>query len=156
MPSRLKSLLFLLGLAGTSATAEPFPADSPEHQALTAAAPALTDTAFTLREDYWNGILTTATGRAVKLQLFKRNVYGLFLGVAPSSLPPGAKLHLHIFDSDNTEVATAVSKAGEAAVALNFENTLKSGLFLILMRVEMPPGPLAASDIPAAMFYGWK
>jgi hypothetical protein len=65
-------------------------------------------------------------------------------------------LHLHIFDGENAEVAKAAGEPGAAAVALNFENTLKSGLFLILMRVELPPGPLAEAEVPAVMFYGWK
>lgn len=148
--------LLLLCLVAIQTEAAPFPADSPEHQALTAAGPALADEVFALREDYWNGELTTSTGRAVKLQFFKRNTYSLFFGVAPSSLPPGASLHLNIFDSENEEVAAASGKPGEAAVALTFENTIKSGSFLILMRVDVPPGPLAAADIPAVLFYGWK
>lgn len=148
--------LLLLCLSAIRLESAPFPADSPEHQALTAATDALGDPAFALREDYWNGELTTSTGRAVKLQFFKRNVYSLFFGVAPSELPPGASLHLNIFDSANEEVAAANGKPGEAAVALTFENTIKSGSFLVLMRVDVPPGPLAAADIPAVLFYGWK
>lgn len=148
--------LLLLCIAAMRLEASPFPVDSPEHQALTAASNALGDPAFALREDYWNGELTTRTGRAIKLQFFKRNIYSLFVGVAPSELPPGASLHLNIFDSANEEVAAASGKPGEAAVALTFENTIKSGSFLVLMRVDVPPGPLAEADVPAVLFYGWK
>lgn len=148
--------LLLLCLVTIRTEADTFPVDSPEHQALTAAGPALADVAFALREDYWNGELTTSTGKAVKLQFFKRNTYSLFFGTAPSALPPGSSLHLNIFNTENEEVAAVSGKPGEAAVALTFENTIKSGSFLILMRVDVPPGPFAAADIPAVLFYGWK
>jgi hypothetical protein len=136
--------------------ASPYPVDSPEHQALSAASPSLADEAFSLRQDYWKGDLTTRAGTALKLQFFKGNTYRLFFGVAPSALAPGAILHLHLIDSSNAEVSHAAGKPGEAAVALHFENTLKTGLYLVLMRVELPPGPLTETEVPAAMFYGWQ
>lgn len=133
-----------------------FPADSPEYQALALAAPAIEEEDFSLREDYWRGILSGETGRALKLQFFKRNEYRLYLGVSPESLPPKAKLDLRIFDSENQEVAAMMGEPDEAAVELVFENKVRTGLFLVLMRVEVPPGPLAVSDVPAVLFYGWK
>ena len=133
-----------------------FPPDSPEHQALTAASPFLGDEAFTLRQDYWRGKISPTTGRAVKLQFFKRNVYQLFFGATPADLPPKSKLFLHIYDAENQEVAKAEGEMGAAAVALEFNNTLASGIYLVLMRIESPPGPFAASDVPSVMFYGWK
>jgi len=135
---------------------ERFPEDSPEHQALTAAGPSLADEAFSLRQEYWEGVLTGRTGRAVRLQFFKHNVYGLFLGVAPSALPPGGRLDLRIYDSDNREVAKAIGEPDEAAVALLFDNDLGSGTYLVLMRVDFAPGPFPETGIPAALFYGWK
>lgn len=136
--------------------ASPYPPDSPEHQALSAASPSLADESFSLRQDYWKGQLTTRAGTALKLQFFKGNTYRLFFGVAPSALAPGATLHLHLIDSENAEVSHAAGKPGEAAVALHFENTRKTGLYLVLMRVELPPGPLTETEVPAAMFYGWQ
>lgn len=137
-------------------SAEGFPQNSPEHQALTVAGPYLADEAFALREGFWKGVLTSHTGRAVRLQFFKRNHYQLFLGVAPDALPKGGRLQVHVFDSENAEVAGVTGEPGQPAVALDFNNTLGSGLYLVLMRVDIPPGPLAETEIPAALFYGWK
>ncbi len=148
------SVALLLPLVATGA--EPFPPDSPEHQALTTASESLGDPDFTLREEYWKGAITLSTGRAVRLQFFKRNHYRLFLGAAPPALPKGARLHLHLFDAENTEIATASGEPGEAAVALDFENTVGTGLYLVLMRIEAPPSPLIGEDVPAVLFYGWK
>lgn len=148
--------LALSGVLAGSARGQAFSEDAPEHQALTLASEALGDPDFTLRQDYWKGLVTPSSGRAVRLQFFKRNLYRLYFGVAPSELPKGAKLHLHIFDSENEEVATAAGAPGASAVTLAFENTLKTGLYLVLMRVELPPGPLAGDDMKAVLFYGWK
>lgn len=136
--------------------ASPFPPDAPEHEALTAAGPFLGDEKFSLRQDYWQGVLTTKAGTAVKLQFFKGNTYRLFFGVAPSTLPKDGTLQLYLFNAANEEVARAIGEPGKPALALHFENTLGTGLYLILMRVELPPGPLAEEDVPAVMFYGWQ
>lgn len=148
--------LLLSGVLAGSARGQAFPVDAPEHQALTLASEALGDPNFTLRQDYWKGLVTPSAGRAVRLQFFKRNLYRLYFGVSPTELPKGAKLHLHIFDSKNKEVATAAAEPGTAAVTLAFENTLRTGVYLILMRVELPPGPLAGEEMKAVLFYGWK
>lgn len=158
-PAAWIPLAFLLAFwPGKAAPGEakPFPPDSPEHQALTAASPSLGDEAFTLRQDYWKGTLTTTSGRALRLQFFKGNTYRLFFGAAPSSLPAGARLHLHVFDSEEEEVAVATGEPDEAAVALHLEDAGKTGLYLILMRVEPRPGPAAETEVPAALFYGWQ
>jgi len=153
----LRLLLAVIVLAGSSGlAADAFPPESPEHQALVAAGPDLGDETFTLREDYWKGLLTTQTGRALRLQFFKRNHYRLFLGVAPESLPPGAKLQIHVYDAENEEVASAVGEAGEASLGLTFENDRKTGLYLILLRIDVPPGPFPEKEVPAVLFYGWR
>lgn len=155
---KLQRLAFVsLTLAATGLVADDrYPEDSPEHQALSLATESLEEKGFSLREDYWSGILSGETGRALKLQFFKRNEYRLYLGVSPDSLPPKAKLDLRIFDSKNVEVAAMMGEPDEAAVELIFENKVRTGLFLVLMRVEVPPGPLAVSEVPAVLFYGWK
>lgn len=135
---------------------EGYPVDSPEHQALSLASGDLGDEDFSLRQDHWSGVLSGQTGRAFKLQFFKRNVYKLYLGAAPATLPAGAKLDLRIFDSENREVAAVLGEPDGAAVALEFDNTVGTGLFLVLMRVEVPPGPLLVSDVDAVLYYGWK
>jgi hypothetical protein len=128
--------LLLSGVFAGSAGGQAFPVDAPEHQALTIASEALGDPDFTLRQDYWKGLVTPSAGRAVRLQFFKRNLYRLYFGVSPTELPKG--------------------EPGAAAVTLAFENTLRTGVYLILMRVELPPGPLAGEEMKAVLFYGWK
>lgn len=135
---------------------KPFPKDSPEHQALTAASPYLGNDAFTLRNDYWTGAVTTDAGTAVRLQFFKGNVYRLFLGASPPKLPEGARLHLHIFNDQSEEVISASSPAGQPAVVLNFEKVRKTGQYLVLMRIEPRPGPAAPVAVPSVLFYGWE
>lgn len=154
--NRIRAILLACACLARLGFAESFPENSPEHQALTAAGPFLADEAFALREGFWKGVLTSHTGRAVRLQFFKRNHYQLFLGVAPDTLPKGARLQLHIFDSENQEIASVTGDEGKAAVNLDFNNTHGSGLYLVLMRIAIPPGPLAETELPAALFYGWK
>lgn len=144
-------------LSATALAAEDrYPEDSPEHQALSLAQESLAESGFSLREDYWQGILSGDTGKALRLQFFKRNEYRLYVGVAPKALPPKGKLDLRIFDSENNEVAAMMGEPDEAAVELTFNNKVRTGLFLVLMRIEVPPGPLEVSDVPAVLFYGWK
>jgi len=147
---------FVTAVEAQSLRASPFPPDAPEHEALTEASAFLGDEKFSLRQDYWQGALTTKAGTAIRLQFFKGNTYRLFFGVAPSTLPKDGKLQLHLYNAANEEVAGATGEAGKPALALHFENTLKTGLYLVLMRVELPPGPLAEEEVPAVMFYGWQ
>lgn len=160
-PLLLCTALSLIGAAGPLGAADgdppkPFPKDSPEHQALTASSPYLGNDAFTLRNDYWTGSVSTASGTAVRLQFFKGNLYRLFLGAAPGQIPEGAKLHLHIFNDKSEEVISASGEPGEAAVVLNFEKVRKTGLYLVLMRVEPRPGPATEAKVPCVLFYGWE
>ncbi len=149
--------IVLLTLAAASLRADDrYPKDSPEHQALSLATDALGEEGFSLREDYWKGIVSGETGRALKLQFFKRNEYRLYFGVSPDVLPPKAKLDLRIFDAKNEQVAAMMGEPDEAALELIFENKVRTGLFLVLMRIEVPPGPLKVADVPAVLFYGWK
>jgi len=148
--------IMMTGFAAPTPGSEPEEEESPVYQAITVARDYLEDESFYLREDPWMGTLLPKTGRAVRLQLFKRNHYRFFLGVTPSKLPPKAKVHLRLLNEDNEEVAAMTGEPGATAVSLEFENRLKSGLYLVLMGVEAPPGPLAEEEIPVALFYGWK
>jgi len=145
-----------LPLAGAEAPAEPYPEDSPEHQALSLASPFLGDSEFKMRNEYWTGRLSTASGRAVRLQFFKGNLYRLFLGVAPTGLPPGARVQIHVVDDQSEVVAAAEGEPGEAAVALFLEEPPRTGLYLVLMSIDAGPGPLAEIEAEAVLFYGWK
>ena len=152
--------LALLALAGSNFAQEEkektFPKTSPEHQALTASSPYLGNDKFTLRNDYWKGALSTDNGTAIRLQFFKGNTYRFFLGADTTALPAGAKLHLHIFDTKEKEVATSSGQAGQPSVALHLEKVRKTDSYLILMRVEPQAGPAAVVKVPAALFYGWE
>lgn len=153
------ALLLVSSLPGSSVEsggAKPFPPDSPEHQALVLASPFLGNEAFTLRNDYWKNEVSTESGKAVRLQFFKGNTYRLFFGASTEALPKTAKLHLHIFDSKDKEVATVAGEPGQAAVALHFEKTKKTGLYLVLMRIEPQPGPAQEVSVPSVLFYGWE
>ncbi|MCB1088641.1 MAG: hypothetical protein KDM63_16505 [Verrucomicrobiae bacterium] len=155
----LLACLMLSGIERSRAEDEPpkpFPKNSPEHQALTASSPYLGNDAFTLRNDYWTGTVSTLSGTAVRLQFFKGNIYRLFFGVGTDQFPEGARLHLHIFDEKSDEVISASGEAGQAAVVLNFEKVRKTGLYLVLMRIEPRPGPAAEVLVPSVLFYGWE
>ncbi|MCB1066454.1 MAG: hypothetical protein KDN20_26490 [Verrucomicrobiae bacterium] len=136
--------------------AKPFPPTSAEHQALTASSPYLGNDAFTLRNDYWKGTVSTDSGTAVRLQFFKGNTYRLIFGVSTDHLPKTARLHLHIFDSKEKEVSTVAGEPGQAAIVLNFEKNRKTDLYLVLMRIEPQVGPTAPVEVPSVLFYGWE
>lgn len=136
--------------------AKPFPADSGEHQALSAATRYLGNDDFTIRNDYWKGIVTTSKGTALRLQFFKGNTYRLFYGVSTKTLPEDARLHLHLFDAKEKEVASISGAPGQAAIALNLEKVRKTGLYLVLMRIEPREGPSVEIEVPSVLFYGWE
>lgn len=136
--------------------AKPFPADSGEHQALSAATRYLGNDDFTIRNDYWKGIVTTSKGTALRLQFFKGNTYRLFYGVSTKTLPEDARLHLHLFDAKEKEVASISGAPGQAAIVLNLEKVRKTGLYLVLMRIEPREGPSVEIEVPSVLFYGWE
>ena len=152
----VQAAFFVASLAqGSGEEPKLFPPNSPEHQALSAATPYLGDDDFYLRNDYWQGKITADSGTAMRLQFFKGNTYRLFLGATKDELPENAKLHLHIFDKNSKEVASSTSKAGESAAVLS-QKIRKTGLYLILMRIEVPEGTGDGLSIPCVLFYGWK
>jgi len=150
------SILFLTTSAKTAdPSANPFPPNSPEHAALNAASEFLTNDAFLLRQDYWQGTLTTETGKALKLQFFKGNRYRFFFALSKDSLPDKALLHLHIYDKASHEVASATSQNSSNVVDLDFKPK-STGLYLVLMSIEVPKDSSARTGIPAVMFYGYE
>ncbi len=133
----------------------PFPANSPEHAALNAASEYLSNDAFLLRQDYWKGGLSTELGKALQLQFFKGNRYRFFFAVNQANLPEQALLHLHIYDKASNEVASTSSNKSGNVIELQF--TPKStGLYLVLMSIEVPKNSSARTDIPSVMFYGYE
>jgi hypothetical protein len=135
--------------------ANPFPADTPEHAALTAASSYLDDDDFMLREDYWKGSVTPQTGKAVRLQFFKGNTYRFFFAIEPEKSNAATTLSMRIYDAQSREVALAQSKPAETATALHFEPKA-TGLYLVLMGVEIAEGTNPYRDYPAVMFYGFE
>ncbi len=133
----------------------PFPADTPEHAALTAASSYLEDADFMLREDYWKGSVTPQTGKAVRLQFFKGNTYRFFFAIEPEKANAATTLSVRIYDAQSREVALTQSKPAETATALNFKPKA-TGLYLVLMGVEIAEGTNPYRDYPAVMFYGFE
>lgn len=149
------TLSLLPQATGEEKSANPFPADSAEHAALEAASPYLGDETFMLRQDYWKGDLTTELGKALRLQFFKGNHYRFFFAVNPSQLPKNAQLHLHIYDKASHQVAAISSPDNSHVVELQF--TPKStGLYLVMMSIEVPENSSALTGIPSVLFYGYK
>lgn len=133
----------------------PFPPNSPEHAALSAASEFLANDAFLLRQDYWQGNLTTETGKALQLQFFKGNLYRFFFAISKEHLPDKALLHLHIYDKASHEVASVTSQASSNVIDLAFKPKL-TGLYLVLMSIEVPKNSSARTGIPSVMFYGYE
>lgn len=152
-------LLSVSGMTGACAEdddkAIPFPVDTPEHAALTAASSYLDNADFMLREDYWKGSLTTQTGKAVRLQFFKGNTYRFFFAIEPEKANASTILSMRIYDAQSREVALNQSKPSEAATALNFKPKA-TGLYLVLMGVEIAEDANPYRDYPAVMFYGFE
>ena len=155
------SAIFLSVSVLSSAHAEddddtiPFPADTPEHAALTAASSYLDNDDFMLREDYWKGSVTPQTGKAVRLQFFKGNTYRFFFAIEPEKANTATTLSVRIYDAQSREVALNQSKPAETATALHFKPTA-TGLYLVLMGVEIAEGSNPYRDYPAVMFYGFE
>lgn len=133
----------------------PFPPDSPEHAALSAASEFLGNDSFMLRQDYWKDDLTTETGKALRLQFFKGNRYRFFFAASKDLLPDKALLQLRIYDKASQEVASASSTSSTNVVGLEFKPK-STGLYLVLMSIEIPKNSSARTGIPSVMFYGYE
>ncbi len=145
----------VLPASAADKTNNPFPPNSPEHAALSAASEFLANDAFLLRQDYWQGNLTTETGKALQLQFFKGNRYRFFFAVSKEHLPDKALLHLHIYDKASNEVASVSSQGSANVIDLQF-NPKSTGLYLVLMSIEVPKNSSARTGIPSVMFYGYE
>jgi len=158
--SGLITILAFLHITFMSVSAEedsdnPFPADTPEHAALSAASEYLANDAFLLRQDYWKGNLNTETGKALQLQFFKGNQYRFFFAVRKDRLPDKAVLHLHLYDKASHEVASVSSVNSTNVIDLEFKPK-STGLYLVLMSIEVPKNSSARTGIPSVMFYGYE
>ena len=132
-----------------------YPEGSAEYAALTAASKHMRDVDFSLRQEHWKGELSAAAGKAIKLQLFPHTEYRIFLAAAPKEVPKGTKVHLKIVNRDSKVVASASSKFRSMVAVAKFVPK-KTGLYMILMRLEAPKGAPADFRAPCAMFYGYE
>jgi len=147
----------LLAIApGTRANeANPFPPHSPEHAALSAASSYLDNDDFMLREDYWKGFVTAQTGKAVRLQFFKGNTYRFFFAIEAEKANDATSLSMRIYDAQSREVAATKGEPAQAASAMTFKPK-STGLYLVLMGVELAEGTNPYSDYSAVLFYGFE
>jgi len=147
----------LLAIAPTTRAneANPFPPHSPEHAALTAASSYLENDNFMLREDYWKGNVTAQTGKAVRLQFFKGNTYRFFFAIEAKKANDTTSLSMRIYDAQSREVAAVKSEPAQTATAMTFQPKA-TGLYLVLMGVELAEGSNPYSDYPAVLFYGFE
>jgi hypothetical protein len=132
-----------------------YPEGSAERAALAVASRYLGDDGFTLRQDYWQGELTATAGKAVRLQFFPHTKYRLFLAAGEGSLPKGAKLHLRVMDRGMNEVAVGTTKFKSTVASLKFEPE-KTGLYLVLMRLEAPEEADKEARVRCVLFYGYE
>ncbi len=135
--------------------ANPFPPHSPEHAALSAASSYLDNDDFMLREDYWKGNVTAQTGKAVRLQFFKGNTYRFFFAIEAEKANDSTSLSMRIYDAQSREVAATKTEPAQAAAAMTFQPKA-TGLYLVLMGVELAKGSNPYRDYPAVLFYGFE
>ena len=150
------STLFVQAIERGSGGTDPnrYPETSAEHAALMAAAKHMKDVDFSLRQEYWKGDIKGSAGKAVKLQFFPFTEYLLFLA-ASATVPKGTKVHLKIVNRDSEVLAAASSKFSSKVAALKFKPK-KTGLYLVLMRLEVPKGTAEDFAASCAMFYGYE
>lgn len=145
----------IIAAPGARADDNPFPPDSPEHAALSAAASYLDNEKFMLREDYWKGSVTSQTGKAVRLQFFKGNIYRFFFAIEAEKANPATSLSMRIYDTQSREVAATKSQPEVASASMSFEPTA-TGLYLVLMGVEISDKANPYREYPAVLFYGFE
>ena len=68
-------------------------------------------TGYTLREDTWGGDLPVGEAKAITHQLFQKNDYWFTMGTSTK----GAKISVHVYDSDGNLVEEAGSVAERAS-----------------------------------------
>lgn len=149
------SALLVAAPATRANEANPFPPHSPEHAALTAASSYLENDDFMLREDYWKGNVTAQTGKAVRLQFFKGNTYRFFFAIEAEKANDVTSLSMRIYDTKSREVAATKAEPTQPAAAMTFKPKA-TGLYLVLMGVELAEGSNPYRDYPAVLFYGFE
>jgi acyl CoA:acetate/3-ketoacid CoA transferase alpha subunit len=113
--------------------------------ALEAATPYVKE-GFTVREDYWGGDLPVKQQKAIVHQLFKGNEYWFWMGTSVD----GAKISVHIYDSEGNLAEAEASQSGKFAMARVVPKS--TGSYYIIVEVEKSPEERTAW----ALAYGFR
>ena len=95
-------------------------------------------TGYTLREDTWGGDLPVGEAKAITHQLFQKNDYWFTMGTSTK----GAKISVHVYDSDGNLVEEAGSWQNErtdCAFAGVQVVCKKTGTYFLVVKVEKSP-----------------
>ena len=90
---------------------------------------------YTLREDTWGGDLPVGEAKAISHQLFKGNDYWFCMGTDTK----GAKISVHVYDSDGTLVEESTSWQSEKAdgsFAGAQVKCKKTGTYFLIVKIE--------------------
>jgi hypothetical protein len=101
---------------------------------------------FKIRQEYWNGKLTSPGQKMVKHQLFKGSSVWFWLGTSTANV----KMEIEIYDSKGVKVASE-KKNGNDFAALKLTPP-KTGTYLIVFKLTGVP----KEEIDWALVYGWK
>ena len=92
---------------------------------------------YTLREDTWGGDLPVSEAKAITHQLFQKNDYWFTMGTSTK----GAKISIHVYDSDGTLVEESSWQTERADSALAGAEVIckKTGTYFLIVKVEKSP-----------------
>ena len=92
---------------------------------------------YTLREDTWGGDLPVGEAKAITHQLFQKNDYWFTMGTSTK----GAKISVHVYDSDGTlvEESSWQNERADSAFAGAEVVCKKTGTYFLIVKVEKSP-----------------
>ena len=92
---------------------------------------------YTLREDTWGGDLPVNEAKAISHQLFKGNDYWFCMGTDVK----GAKISIHVYDSDGTlvEDSSSQEEKPDGAFASAEVKCKRTGTYFLIVKVEKSP-----------------
>jgi hypothetical protein len=100
---------------------------------------------FTLRQSWFQGVLSKGGVRIIRHQLFKRNEYWFWVGLSDDT----AKVSIHLYDNNGKLVEAESWKKGHVA-GVRIKPS-KTGSYLIRIKVED-----AGGSVPWAVIYGFR
>ncbi len=89
---------------------------------------------YTLREDTWGGDLPVGEAKAISHQLFKGNNYWFCMGTDSK----GAKISVHVYDSDGTLVENSSwqNEKADGSFAGAEVQCKKTGTYFLIVKIE--------------------